>query len=191
MGNVITTVEVVIDEDLPVAMNIVGSAIEVVQFADAERCKSLDKTAEKIGERHGVVVEVHEDEALPGFDSNGYQAILCAVEILHTFKLGHAFQGTVEAVVPAVIGTMQERSLAAGFGHDRSGVVAANIVESAQSAVVSANHDNRLTGDGGGDELTGRFHLLGARDELPGLAEHAHAFEIGDARIDVPGCRNG
>ena len=49
MRNVIAAVEIVIDEDFPVAMNVVGPAVEVVEFADAERRDALDQAAEKFG----------------------------------------------------------------------------------------------------------------------------------------------
>src|SRR5208282_1488847 len=138
----------------------------------------------------GVVVEIDEDEALPGFDTNRDQSVLRAVEILHPLELGHAFQRAVESVIPAVIRTMQERSLAAGFGYDGSGVMAANIVERAQNAVVAADKDYRLPGDNIAYKLARRFQLLRAGDQLPGFAEHAQAFEVRYAGINVPGRRD-
>ena len=121
----------------------------------------------------------------------GNKSVLRAIEILDAFELGHAFQRTIEAVVPAVIGTMQESSLAAGFGDDGGGVMAADIVESAQGTVAAADDDDRLTGDHGAHKLAGRFHLFSAADELPGLAEYAEALKFRNAGIDVPGGRNG
>jgi hypothetical protein len=85
---------------------------------------------------------------------------------------------------------MQESGLAARLSYDSSGMMAANIVEGAQSAVVSADNDNGLTGDGSADELSGQLQLIGTRDKLPGLAENAEALEFRDARVDVPGCGN-
>ena len=164
MRDVVATVEVVIDENFPVAIDVVGAAVEVVEFADAQGGHAAYQAAEKFGERGGVVVEVDEDETLPGFDSNGDKAVLRAIEIFHAFEFGHTFQGTIEAVVPAVIGTMQERGLAAGFGYDGGGVVTADIVESAQSAVAAADYDDRLAGDPSAYELACRFHLFGAGD---------------------------
>jgi hypothetical protein len=70
-------------------------------------------------------------------------------------------------------------------------VVAANIVEGAQSAVIAANNDNRFTGDSGAYELSRRPHLIGAGDELPGFAEHAQALKFRDASIDVPSGGDG
>ena len=107
-----------------------------------------------------MVVEIDEDEALPGFDSNGNKSVLRAIEILDAFELGHAFEGTIEAIVPAVIGTMQKRSLAAGFGHDGGGVMAADIVESAQSTVAAADDDDRLTGNDGSSRTGRAFSLV-------------------------------
>ena len=138
-----------------------------------ERGHALDQAAEKFVRAARLVVEVDEDEALPGFDSNGDKAVLRAIEIFDPFELGHALEGAIETVVPAVIRTMQEGSLAAGFGHDGGGVMTADIVESAQSAVTAADNDDRLTGNEGSHELAGRLHLFSAGHQLPGFAEHA------------------
>jgi hypothetical protein len=54
MRDVVAAVEVVIDEDFPVAIDVVSAAVEIVQFADAERGDALDEAAEKFGERCGV-----------------------------------------------------------------------------------------------------------------------------------------
>jgi hypothetical protein len=49
MGNVIAAVEIVIDVDLPVAVNFVAAAVEVVKFSDGEGCDAIDEAAEKSG----------------------------------------------------------------------------------------------------------------------------------------------
>src|SRR5580658_1428769 len=56
MRDVVAAVEVVIDKHFPVAMNVEGSAVEVVQLADAEGRNALDETAEKFGERGCAVL---------------------------------------------------------------------------------------------------------------------------------------
>src|SRR5271156_5687596 len=152
-------------------MNVVGSAIEVMQFADAERGDALDQASEKLGQRNCLIVEVDEDEAFPCFHSNRNQAVLRAVEIFDAFELRHAFERSIKAVVPSVVGAMQERGVTTGLSYDRGGVMAANIVEGAQISVVTPNHDDRLPGRGCGNELSRILHLIGARDELPCLAE--------------------
>src|SRR5271165_4709812 len=138
-----------------------------------------------------MVIEVHEDKALPGFNANRDKTVLRTIKILYAFDLRHTFQRAIEAVVPSMIRTMQKRSLAARLGYDGGGVVAANIVKGAQNAVVAADDDDRLSGYGSANELSRRFHLIGARDQLPGPAEHAQALEFRDSWIDVPGGGNG
>jgi hypothetical protein len=81
--------------------------------------------------------------------------------------------------------------MSAGLSDNSSGVVAANIEEGAQNAVIAANYDYRLTRDRSGDELAGGFQLIGARDELPGFAEYRYTLEVGNPRINVPGRGNG
>jgi hypothetical protein len=69
--------------------------------------------------------------------------------------------------------------------------MAANVVESTQNAVMATHHHDGLTGNRGGNELSRILYLIGARDELPSLAEHMQALEFRDARIDIPGGRDG
>lgn len=191
MGDVVAAVEKVIDEDFPVAIDIVSAAVEVMKVADAERGDALDQAAEKLAEGSRVVVEIDEDEALPGFDADGDEAVLSAVEIFDSFEFGHAFEAAVEAVVPAVIRTVEQRRLSAGLRHYRGGVVAADVIKGAQNAVVTAHYDYGFAGYLSGDEPSRRLYLLGARHWLPSFAEDLQALEFGDARVNVPGRRNG
>src|SRR5712692_3351193 len=136
-------------------------------------------------------IEIDEDQGLPGIHFHGDEAIVLAFEILYAFEFGHAFERTVETVVPSVIGTMQDRCLSAGLGHDCRGVMAAHIVKSSQDAVVSAHGYQRLSGNRGGHKLAGLFDLVYASDHLPRLAENSMPFQFGDTRVDVPWRGNG
>ena len=132
MGHVVAAIEIIIDEDLPVAMDVESATVEVMKFADAEGGDALTRPPRNSAKRHCVIVEVDEDEALPGFDSYWNEAVLRTVKILDSFEFGHTFQGTVESVVPTMIGTVQDGGIAAGFGHDSGSVVATDIVKGAQ-----------------------------------------------------------
>src|SRR5258708_6791649 len=158
MRDVVAAVEVIVDEDFPVAIDVVSPAVEVIQLADAKRSNSLDQAAEEFREWSGVVVEIDEDEALPGFNPNRNEAVLRAVEILDALEFGHALQRTIEPIIPAVIRTMQERGLAAGFGLHGSCVMAADIEEGTQNAVVAADPDDGVPGYPGAHELPWGFH---------------------------------
>ncbi len=69
--------------------------------------------------------------------------------------------------------------------------MAAHIVEGTQSAIIAANHDDRLSGNEGGNKLARRQQLIGARDQLPGFAKYAQTLKFRKAGINIPGCGNG
>ena len=70
VGNVVSAVEVVIDVDLPVAMDVVTSAVEVVQFADVKGRDPINQSAKKFLERRRLWIEIHKDKAFPGLDAD-------------------------------------------------------------------------------------------------------------------------
>src|SRR5258706_7371905 len=116
-------------------------------------------------------IEIDEDQHLPSIDSYWDEAIVLSLEILYAVEFGHSFERAVEAVVPSVVGTMQDRRLSAGFGHYCGGVVTAHVVEGAQRSVIAAHCDKRLAGYGCGQELPGLFNLVDAAEHLPRLTE--------------------
>src|SRR5215469_3658768 len=111
MRYVVSAVEIVVDEDFPIAMNIVSAAIEVMQLVDAERSDARHDAAKEFMQRGRVRIEIDKDETLPGFNPDRQQAVVRALEVLHALEFRHAFQRSVEAVFPAVIGTLQDRGL--------------------------------------------------------------------------------
>jgi len=136
-------------------------------------------------------IEIDEDQRLPGIDLDRNQAVVFALEILHAVELGHALERAVEAVVPAMIGTMQDRRLSAGLSNDCCSVMPADVEKRAQHAVGPANRNDRLASYCRTHKLTRLFHLIDATDDLPSPAEHRLLLEIVDARVHIPGRRNG
>ena len=151
--NVIAAVEVVVDEDLPVAVQAVRPALEEVQRAEIERRNSLHQPAQEIRQGRGFRIEVDEDELLPGFHAHGQQSVLRAIEGADAFELRRALQRAVQAVAPAVIRTAQDAGRALLFGHDGGGMMAADVVERAQ--LVAAAHDDQRLAGSRGDKLSG------------------------------------
>src|ERR1700682_6249570 len=127
MRNVISAIEKIVDEDLPVAMDVVGAAVEEVQLADSQRRDAFDQSSEEFLQGRSMRVEVYEDETLPYLDANRHQAVLSAVEVFYTLELGHAFQRSVQTVVPTVIGTTQQRCLTTRLGYDGRGMMTTHI----------------------------------------------------------------
>ena len=77
------------------------------------------------------------------------------------------------------------------LGDHGRGVMTADVEEAAQHAIVPANDDHRLASDLTGDELAGLTHLIDAARHMPRPAEDRAAFQIHDARVDVPARGNG
>src|SRR5207244_7654584 len=98
------------------------------------------------------------------------QSVILALEILHAIEFGHSLEQSSPAVVPSVIGAMKNRSNAAGLRDPLGRVVTTDIVKGTQLTVRVAHSDNRLTRDGGSDELSGLSHLLDSPNNVPGIA---------------------
>src|SRR2546422_646680 len=139
MRNVISAVEVIIDEHFPVAMNVVHPAIKMMQLTDAQGPDTLHQSSEKLRQGQGLSVQIHEYEFLPCLSLNRHQAILLPFEIFHSVELRHSLQRSVQTVVPAVIRTMQDRSLPAGFRNHCSRVMTAHVEERPQHPIVAAH----------------------------------------------------
>ena len=191
VGDVVAAVEIVVDEDLPVAGDVIAGAGEVVELAETEGRDAAGERAEEVGQGRGGGIEIDEEELLPDFDVDGDEAILLAVEIFDALKFGRAFERTIEAVIPSVVGAVKDGGLAAGIGDDGSGVMAADVVEGAQDAVMAADGDDGLTCDSGGEELAGMGELIDAADGEPVAREDGMALEFGDARVGIPGRGDG
>ncbi len=59
MRHVISAVKIIIHENFPVAGDVVGAAVEVVQFADAQRRHALHQPAKKSLQRRRLRIEIH------------------------------------------------------------------------------------------------------------------------------------
>ena len=70
MGHVVSAIEIVVDKNLPVAMNVVAPAIEEVQLADPQRRHALHQSAKELLQRHRLRIKVRENKALPSAHSN-------------------------------------------------------------------------------------------------------------------------
>jgi hypothetical protein len=120
-----------------------------------------------------------------------HQARGLLVEIAYAFKLRGAFEPAVEVVGPAVIRAAQDRAGPLGLHGDLGGVVATNIEERAEDAVLAADDDDGLSGDSRREELARRLHLRGATGKVPVAGEDRVSLEGIHARVDVPGRGDG
>src|SRR5215470_4271388 len=144
--NVIAAIEIVVDEDLPIACNVVNLALKKVELAKSQRLAPLHQSGQEIFEPFRLRIKVHEDKDLPSFDFYRNKTIFLALEIFHAIELRHPFERPIQAIVPPMVGTMKDGGTTTRFGHDLGGVVSANVIEGAKLAVGSTHSNDGLAG---------------------------------------------
>jgi len=190
--DVIAAVEIVVDVDFPVAIQGIGAAIEVSELLrELQWGNEFRDGGEELAQRRGLRIEIDEDEIFPGVDVDRHETILRAVEIADTVEFDHAFQGSVDAVGPAMIGAAKLFGAAVGFWDDGGGVMAADVVEGAELRVVAADDDDGLAGDVGGKERAVFANLIEAAGDLPAFSEDGREFQFVNARVAIPGRGDG
>jgi hypothetical protein len=191
MGDVIAAVEIVVDVDLPVAIQGIDAAIEVSELLrELQRGDEFRNGAEEFAKRGGLGIEIDEDEIFPGVYGDGDKTILRAIEIADAVEFDHAFEGAVDAVGPAVIGAAKLFGAAVGFRDDGGGVMAADVVEGAELRVVAADDDDGLAGDVGGEERAVFANVIEAAGDLPAFSEDGRELQFVYARVAIPGRGN-
>ena len=134
---------------------------------------------------------MHEDKIFPSIDVDGNETVFGVIEIAHPRKFWHALETTVQTIAPAVVRTAEDRSVAAGLGHDGGGVVAADVKEGPQRAFLAPYDDDRLSGDIGGQVVAGLGYLLHSAHNLPGATKDRLVLQGGDSVVGIPGSGDG
>ena len=190
IGHVIAAIEVVINKYFPVAVDNKLAASGEMELIEMQRLELLDHVAEIFRQGHRIGIEMDEDKFLPHVNAERNQAILFAIKILHALEVGNAFERSIQSVGPAVIRALQAGGCAARFGHHGGRVMAADVEESAQFAILTADYQDRLSRNFCSDVLPGRRNLFRAANHLPSAAEYGLALKLGDASVGVPGAGN-
>src|ERR1035441_4274793 len=123
-------------------------------------------------------IQIDKYKPLPGLHRHWNQTIVLAFEVLHAIELRHSLERSIEPVVPSMIGTMQNRRLAAFLGHHRRRMMAADIVKRPQHSIVPADGHQRLSRDGCRHKLSRALYLVHSSHHLPGLREDRLPFQV-------------
>src|ERR1700744_827118 len=75
-------------------------------------------------------------------------------------------------------------------GHNRSRMMAADIVKPAQLSIRSTNHDERFACQLEGEKLPRARNLIDSPNRDPVVGEYLLALELPDALVGIPGSRN-
>src|SRR5438094_1531047 len=199
-GNVVA-LEIIVDVNLPVAVDDVLAGLREVQALELEAVGLLGDLPQVGGKRLGLKIEIDENELAPGFAAQRHHAHGVAVEEFNAIDVGRPDEAAVERVRPAVVLTA-EHILAAATEGDGARAMAANIAEGAEFALLVADNDDRFAGNihgektlGVGDRAPGSVHfaagLMDRPDELPGALEDARFFNVQNRGVGVETRREG
>jgi len=150
----VVALEIVVNVNLPVAIDDVVAALSKLQALELEPLCLLGNLAKIRRERLGFQIEIHEDEVFPSFAAKWNHAHGAAVEELDALDVRCADEAAVQSVGPAMILAAQN-IFAAAAESDRSGTMAANVAEGAQFALPVTDDDDGFTSGIGGEKTFG------------------------------------
>src|SRR3954471_1332853 len=101
MRDVISAVEIVIDEYFPIAFQFEHAASGEVQLFEMHGLEALHHRPEELRERGRLRIHAHEKEFLPGLDAQRDKSCLLALETFHAIEFRDALERATEAVCPA------------------------------------------------------------------------------------------
>ena len=189
-GRAVVALEVVLDGDLPVALELVLAPV-----AEAERAEVHPRgvdvrrgRAERLLERRSLGGRVDEDERAPGLDGELEQADPVLVEAGLPVCTRRRPQFSVEVVCPRVIVALQGLPPAATLEENRP-AVAADVEERAQLLVPPADDDHGDFADAAREELPRLGDVLGGTGVLPGMSEDPLLLPRQRLRVGVPAPR--
>src|SRR5262245_5222519 len=167
--HVIAAVEVIIDKDLPVAIERIAPPLRPVEITQIQPANSADEIgAEKVFERRAAPIEFDEHPVFPDCGFDGRETVRRAIEVADAGEIRRPAKLPFERVSPAVIRAAQIARLAFWRGHDGGGMVATDVEEAAQNLIVASDDQERFPGQLPRDVLTRLADLLGAPNKLPG-----------------------
>src|SRR5690349_6904144 len=111
----ISAVDIVIDEHLPVAIQGVLTRFEKVQCPDPKRCDLRDHAPQVLVQASLWRLERDENKLLPAIDRNRNQSIPCTIEIAHPSKIWSSLQAAIQTVAPSVVRTAEQLHRPAGL----------------------------------------------------------------------------
>ena len=166
----VVALEIVVHVDLPVAGHFVGDAAAKRVAGQARAQADVDSLRPR-GEVHARI-EGGEHQSLPLHHGHLGQADVLGTEPGRVGHVGRGAQTAVEAVVPAVVAAAQGARAAPVAQGQRSGAVAADVVQAAQDAVLAAHDQQRHAGDLTHQVVAGLGHAFGRAEQLPTACEY-------------------
>ena len=134
--DVITAVQVIIDEDFPVAGQLILAALDEKQHFQPQRRGPFRQRCQEFRQRLRPIAHVDENQGSPGGDVYRQQTFHLAAEIGRAVELGSAAQPAGQVVGPTVIAAAEAGiDLAASQRSDSGSSMAANVKKRPKHAV--------------------------------------------------------
>jgi hypothetical protein len=170
MRHVIAAIEIIIDEDFPVAVKRVTAALEPVQLFKVQAFKTVKEIlAEKIFERWISGHELGEHPIVPDRSLYREKSGVGAVEILHAAEFRRENERALQIISPTMIGTAEIFCFSFGLSHYSGRAVTADVEETAHNVIAAPNRKNRFAGDLRREVMARLTELSSTTDELPRL----------------------
>ena len=181
----VVALEVVVGHDLPV-----GGLRAVGLVVDAHRLHPvaldpLPQSPKLLGERRGVDVEIHEQEAAEALDARREKTEPALVQALDRSGLRDADQISIEPVGPPVIAAADRLAALAGAAQEPGAAVSADVAKRAEVPLPVSQHEHRLVAGARGEVAAGTGKLGDVARELPGALEDPFLLERSEIGIAV------
>src|SRR5213082_541948 len=197
----VVALEIIVDVNLPVAVDDVIAALREVQALELEAVGLLRDLPQVGGKRLGLKIEIDKNELAPSFAAQRHHAHGGAIEKLDAIDVRRTNQAAVEGVGPAVVLAAQD-IFAAATERDGARAMAADIAEAAEFALLVAYNDDRLADNihgketlGVGDGAPGSIYFAAAlmkrSNELPSTLENPRFFNFQNRGVGVETRREG
>src|SRR4029077_6069262 len=95
--------EIVIHVSFPVALHVVGAALEKLHLLEPETLRLLGKFAQALQQGLSIGIEVYENQVEPFLGAYSLKREVFGPEILHAFDLCCTYQLSIEPVSPPVV----------------------------------------------------------------------------------------
>ncbi len=135
-------------------------------------------------ERRRVLIEIDEEETVPGLQPYRDQPVILGAEIGRLLHAERRNQPAVEIVDPGVVGA-GDRAAGAASGEKPRAAMPAGVGEGAQGPRAVAQQDHRLPDDLEDEIVAGLCDLVRAADEVPGLEKDALDLALVEFRRGV------
>ena len=183
----VIALEVVLDRDLPVALDlpvVADAEAEAIEVETALR-NLVGERPERLRERPCVRIRVDEDERPPGLGRYGEHREAVLVEVGLALGARRLAKRPVEVVRPGVVRALERLAVALAL-RDQVPTVPADVDEPAQNALgVADDHDRDLAREAR-EEVTRIRDPVGPPGVLPPPREDPLALEPLDRRVGVP-----